>query len=53
MTNRGGSGNDTGSSVLDQLQFVDGLVGQTKQKEVTVIKMGCDQAVDQNNSTVG
>lgn len=47
MTNGGGSGNDVGGRVLDQL--VDGLVGQTKQKEAALIKMGRDQAVNEGN----
>lgn len=42
MTNGAGSGNDAGSRGFDQLQFMDRLVGYTKQKGVVVIKRGCD-----------
>ena len=42
-----------GSRVLNQLEFVGELVGETKEKGVTIVQAGCDQSVDQDSSGVG
>ena len=46
-------GDDAGSRVLNQLEFVGELVGETKEKVVTIVQAGCDQSVDQDGSGVG
>ena len=37
-----GFGDNTGSSVLDQLEFMEEFMGETKQEGVTVIQAGGD-----------
>ena len=37
VVNGGGSGDDAGGRVLDQLKFVDGLERETKEKRVAVV----------------
>ena len=46
-------GDEAGGRVLNQLEFMDELVGKTKEKGVAVVQTGCDQGVDQNGSRVG
>ena len=52
VTNGGGSGDDTGSSVLDQLQFMEEFVGESKEKGIAIIQAGRDQRVDQDSGAV-
>ncbi len=42
----GGSGDDTGCRVLDQLELMEGFVGDTEKERITVINMGGDKAVN-------
>ena len=53
VINGGGSGDDAGGRVLDQLEFTDGLEGQTKEKGVTVIDAGSDQGVNKDGCAMG
>ncbi len=53
VINGGGSDDDAGSGVLDQLKFMDELKRETKQNGVTVINAGCDQGVNKTGSAVG
>ena len=53
MANDRGSGDDTGSSVLNQLEFVEEIMGETEKKGVAVIQTGGDEGVNQDCSTVG
>ena len=38
----GVSGDNTGSSILDQLEFMEEFVGETKEKGITIIQTGSD-----------
>ena len=42
VTDDRGSGDDTGSSVLNQLKFMEEFVGETKEKGITIIQAGGD-----------
>ena len=44
------SGDDLGSSILNQLKFIDGFVGETSEKGIAIIQTGGDQGVDQYSS---
>ena len=48
-----GSGYNTGSRVLDQLVFMDRLVGYTREEGVAIINMGSDQGLYESCSAVG
>ena len=52
MVKRGGSGDDAGCRVLDQLKLMKGFVRGTEKEEVTVIDAGGDEAVDQDSCGV-
>ena len=49
----GGSGDDTGSCILDQLQFPEEVLGETVEEGVTIIQAGSDEGVNEDCSTVG
>lgn len=53
MTDRRCSGDDAGGSFLDQLQFVEGFMGETIEKGFAVFKTGGNQSVDQEGGAVG
>lgn len=44
---------DMGGSILNHLELMDGFMGDTKEKRVAVIEMGCKQSVDQDGSAGG
>ena len=46
-------GDDAGGKVLNQLELMDGLVGETKEQGVAIIQTECDQSVYQDSSGVG
>ena len=46
-------GDDAGGRVLNQLEFMDELVGKTKEKGVAIVQAGCGQGVEQDGSGVG
>ena len=46
-------GDNAGGRVLNQLEFMDVLVGKTKEEGVAIVQTGCDQGVDQDGSGVG
>ena len=48
VVNGGGSGNDAGGRVLNQLKSVDGFERETKEKGVAVVDAGSDQGVNKN-----
>ena len=50
MADDRGSGDDPGSRILDQLEFMEEFVGETKKKGVTVIQAGGDEGVNQDCS---
>ena len=52
MADDRGSGDDPGSRILDQLEFMEEFVGKTKKKGVTVIQAGGDKGVNQDCSAV-
>ena len=53
VINGGGSGDDAGSRVLDQLEFADGLEGETEEEGVTIIDAGSDQGVNKDGCAMG
>ena len=53
VINGGGSGDDAGGRVLDQLEFSDGLEGETEEEGVTVIDAGSDQGVNKGGCAMG
>ena len=53
VTDDRGSGDDAGSSVLDQLELMEEFVWETKKKGITVVQAGSDKKVNQDSSTVG
>ena len=53
MTGGWCSGDYTGSSVLDQLKFMEEFVWETKEKGITVIQAGSDKRVNQDCGAVG
>ena len=46
MTDDRGSGDNTGSSILDQLEFMEEFVGETKKKGIAIIQTGGDEGVN-------
>lgn len=46
-------GDNTGSYVLDQLEYTVEFVRETEEKGVTIIQMGGDNRVDQGCGAVG
>ena len=53
VINGGGSGDDACGRVLDQLEFADGLEGETEEEGVTVIDAGSDQGVNKDGCATG
>ena len=53
MADGGCSSDDTGSSVLDQLEFMEEFVRETKEEGIAVIQAGSDKSVNQDCSRVG
>ena len=53
MVDGGGSGDDPSWRVLNQLEFLEVFVRQTKEKGVAVVDAGGDEAVYKNSSGVG
>lgn len=53
MVRGGGPGYDSGSRVLDQLEFVKGLVGEAEEERVAVVQAGGNKAVDKDGGRVG
>ncbi|XP_023283321.1 ephrin type-B receptor 2-like [Seriola lalandi dorsalis] len=47
----GGTSNDTGSCVLDQLKFMEGFKREAEEERVTVIQTGSDEAVDKDGGS--
>ena len=39
-------GDDAGGRVLNQLEFMDVLVGKTKEKGIAIVQTRCDHGVD-------
>ena len=48
-----GSGNDTGSRILNKLKFMEELVRKTRKDRVEVINTGYNQSMSENGGTVG
>ena len=46
MTDDRGSGDYPSSSILDQLEFMEEFVGETKKKGITVVQTGGDEGVN-------
>ena len=53
VTDGRGSGDDTGSSILDQLELMEEFVGETNKEGIAVIQAGSDKGVDQDCGAVG
>ena len=53
MVDGRGSGNDTGSRVLDQLEFTEEILGETEEEGIAIVQAGSDKGMDQDCSTVG
>ncbi len=53
MVRRRGFGNDTCSRVLNQLELMEGLVRETKEERITIIKTRGDKTVDKDGGSVG
>ena len=52
VVNGGGSGDDAGGRVLNQLKSVDGFERETKEKGVAVVDAGSDQGVNKNGGAL-
>ena len=52
MADGRGFGDNTGSGILDQLDFMEEFVGETKQMAVAIVQAGSDQRVDQDSGAV-
>lgn len=48
----GGFGDDPGCSVLNQLKFLDGFVGETEEQGVAIINAAGDENEDQDGGRV-
>ena len=53
MTDGWCSSDDTGSSILYQLKFMEEFVWETKEKGIAIIQAGSDQGVNQDCGGVG
>lgn len=53
VINSGGSGDDVSSRVLDQVQFMEGLEREPKERGFTVINAECEQVVNMNGGAFG
>lgn len=53
VINGGDSGDDVSGTVLDHLEFMDGLERGTKERGVVVVNAGCSQGLNKSGAIGG